>query len=61
MDKTNIKIKQIINEDSRPSLIEFFSFTDSRNYIVSIENFMSIFGYTVTDINDEVNTLSAAA
>jgi len=61
MDKTNIKIKQIINEDSRPSLIEFFSSFDSRNHITSIENFMSIFGYTVTDINDEVNTLSAAA
>ena len=61
MDKTNIKIKQIISEDNRPSLIEFFSAFDSRSHITSIENFMTIFGYTVTDINDEVSAIDAAA
>ena len=48
--KTEIAVRQIIEDRKEITFVEFYSVSDSRNHILSADTFCDVFGYTLNDL-----------
>jgi len=55
--KEDIVIRQILTDNGVPKYVEWFSHTDSRNHILSVDKFKTVLGYS----DDEIRAYIASS